>query len=70
MKVVTKIKIDLTTEERATLLEAQRITHDIADLLDNHFAFDTNVEKVFDSYDRNIKDILDICDKGVEPVEE
>lgn len=70
MKVVTKIKIDLTTEERATLLEAQRITHDIADLLDNHFAFDTNVEKVFDSYDRNIEDILDICDKGVEPVEE
>lgn len=62
MKAITKIKIDLTTEERATLLEAQRVVHDIADLLDNHFAFD--------SYDRNIKDILDICDKGVEPVEE
>lgn len=70
MKAITKIKIDLTTEERATLLKAQQIVHDIADLLDNHFAFDTDVEKVFDSYDRNIIDILDICDKGVEPVEE
>ena len=70
MKAITKIKIDLTPEEREILLEAQRITHDIADLLDNLFAFDTDVEKVFDSYDKSIKDILDICDKGVEPVEE
>lgn len=70
MKAITKIKIDLTPEEKETLFEAQRVVHDIADLLDNHFAFDTDVEKIFDSYDRNIKDILDICDKGVEPVEE
>ena len=70
MKAITKIKIDLTTEEKETLFEAQRVVHDIADLLDNLFAFDTDVENVFDSYDRNIKDILDICDKGVEPVEE
>ena len=70
MKAIAKIKVDLTTEERATLLEAQRVVHDIADLLDNHFAFDTDIEKIFDSYDRNIRDIFDICDKGVEPVEE
>ena len=70
MKAITKIKIDLTPEEREILFEAQRITHDIADLLDSLFAFDTDVEKVFDSYDKSIKDILDICDKGVEPVKE
>lgn len=70
MKAITKIKIDLTPEEKETLFEAQRVVHDIADLLDNLFAFDTDVEKVFDSYDKSIKDILDICDKGVEPVEE
>lgn len=70
MKAIAKIKIDLTPEEREILFEAQRIVHDIADLLDNLFAFDTDVEKVFDSYDKSIKDIFDICDKGVEPVEE
>lgn len=70
MKAITKIKIDLTTKERDTLLEAQRIVRDIADLLDNYFAFDTDVEAHFDAYDESLKDILEICDKGVEPVEE
>lgn len=70
MKAITTIKIDLTTKERDTLLEAQRIVKDIADLLDNYFAFDTDVEAHFDTYDKALKEILDICDKGIKPVEE
>ena len=70
MKAITTIKIDLTTKERDTLLEAQRVVHDIADLLDNYFAFDTDVEAPFDAYDKALKDILNICDKGIGPVKE
>lgn len=70
MKAINTIKVDLTTKERDTLFEAQKVVHDIADLLDNYYAFDTDVEEVFDSYDKSLKHILDICDKGVEPVEE
>ena len=70
MKAITTIKVDLTTKERDTLLEAQKVVHGIADLLVNYFAFDTDVEEVFDSYDKSLKHILDIVDKGAEPVEE
>lgn len=70
MKAINTIRVDLTTKERDTLFEAQKVVHDIADLLDNYYAFDTDVEEVFDSYDKSLKHILDIVDKGVEPVEE
>nr|DAJ75725.1 MAG TPA: hypothetical protein [Bacteriophage sp.] len=67
MKTVTKVSIELTREEYDAIINAQDILSDIANLLDAEGALESYALKIyFDTIDRNITNILNIIEEGIE----
>lgn len=67
MKTVTKKSIVLTPEEYDTIINAQKILSDIANLLDAEGALESYALKnCFDTTNRNITDILNVIEEGIE----
>lgn len=67
MKIVTKTSIMLTREEYDAIINAKEILSDIANLLDAEGALESYALKnCFDTTNRNITDILNIIEEGVE----
>lgn len=71
MKTITKVSIELTREEYDAIINAQDILSDIANLLDAEGALESySLKNYFDTIDRNITNILNIIEEGVERKDE